>query len=68
MINPNRYTLAYKNIIIKETKWDFKTWDDIVPYKFVRRNRIERRNALWTLKIYDLGLPDSLKREMILFI
>ena len=54
--------------ICETQEWDFRNDTGGKPYRFVRKSWPDRCIALFTFKNHDIGLPESLKREMISFI
>ena len=67
-VDQKTYDLYLSDINICETEWDFDIQTENIPYRFRRKYWQDRRKVLFTFKNHEIGLPDSLKRELIFFL
>ena len=67
-IDPALYDLFYEDMKIKNGQWDFEDETRNSPYHFRQSSCYGSRNALFVLKHNNIGLTNSLIREMITFV
>ena len=68
-VDQNQYDLFYKDKnVSKDAWWDWIDGPMGSPYRFVRKSWLDRTKVLFTFKYHDMGISETLKREIIFFL